>query len=139
MKAKLPLDSPQEGDVVCFSRDGLPDMNRLQAVNSENWDAVRRLAERGRAFVTLPLIGFETQLAEGIQGEMERAVLREEEVAPQNFQVAENADLGSRGTRRTALCPVQPEIRHQGDTAELEFMLFKGSYATVVLREYMKI
>jgi len=50
----------------------------------------------------------------------------------------ENPDLGSRGTRRTALCPVDPKIRVEGDSAQLEFILPKGSYATVVLREYMK-
>ena len=124
--------------MVCFAKGGLPDMDKQQAVTSENLEAVNRLAGRGRAFVTLPLIGFETILAEGIQGEIERAVLTDEGVSQENFRVEENPELGSRGTRRTALCPVQPQISVEGDIAELEFMLPKGSYATVVLREYMK-
>jgi len=136
--AKLELDRAVEGDVVCFAKDGLPDMDRQQAVTMENIEAVRRLAERGRAFVTLPLIGFETKLAEGIQGEIERAVLNDEEVSQENFRVEENPELGSRGTRRAALCMVKPQIRVEGNIAELEFVLPKGSYATVVLREYMK-
>ena len=138
LDAKLSLDRAVEGDVVCFARDGLPDMDKQQAVTMENIEAVRRLAERGRAFVTLPLIGFETKLAEGIQGEIERAVLNDEEVSQGNFRVEENPELGSRGTRRAALCPVKPQIRVEGNIAELEFVLPKGSYATVVLREYMK-
>ena len=138
LDAKLPLDRAVVGDVVCFARGGLPDMDKQQAVTSENLEAVNRLAGRGRAFVTLPLIGFETILAEGIQGEIERAVLMEEGVSQENFRVEENAELGSRGTRRTAICPAQPQISVKGDIAELEFMLPKGSYATVVLREYMK-
>ena len=138
LDAKLQLDRAVEGDVVCFAKDGLPDMDKQQAVTSENLDAVNRLAGRGRAFVTLPLVGFETILAEGIQGEIERAVLSYEGVSQENFRVEENLELGSRGTRRAALCPVQPQIRVEENVAELEFVLPKGSYATVVLREYMK-
>ncbi len=138
LDAKLPLDGAIDGDVVCFARGGLPDMDRQQAVNAENLEAVNRLVRRGRAFVTLPLIGFETRLAEGRQGEIERRVLREEDVSPDGFRVEDNPDIGSRGTRRAALCPVHPEISVKEDTAILEFVLPKGSYATVVLREYMK-
>ncbi len=138
LDAKLPLDNAVEGDVVCFAKGGMPDMDKQQAVTSENLDAVNRLAGRGRAFVTLPLVGFETVLAEGIQGEIERAVLGDEGVSQENFRVEENPELGSRGTRRAALCSVQPQIRVEERMAELEFVLPKGSYATVVLREYMK-
>ncbi len=31
-----------------------------------------------------------------------------------------------------------PQIKVEGSNAELEFFLPKGSYATVILREYMK-
>lgn len=138
LDANLQLDRAIEGDVVCFAKGGMPDMDKQQAVTLENLDAVNRLAGRGRAFVTLPLIGFETILAEGIQGEIERAVLSDEGVSQENFRVEDNPELGSRGTRRAALCSVQPQIRVEENIAELEFVLPKGSYATVVLREYMK-
>ena len=138
LAAAMPLHRAVVGDVVCFAREGLPDMDKVQEVTSENLEAINRLAGRGRAFVTLPLIGFETVLAEGAQGEIERAVLREEGISPENFRVPENPDLGSRGTRRAALCPVKPQIRVEENLAELQFVLPKGSYATVVLREYMK-
>jgi tRNA(Glu) U13 pseudouridine synthase TruD len=65
-------------------------------------------------------------------------VLNDEQVSQENFRVEENPELGSRGTRRAALCTVKPQIRVEGNIAELEFVLPKGSYATVVLREYMK-
>jgi len=138
LAAGLPLDMAVEGDVVCFSHGGSPDTDKLQVVTSENLDAVNRLAGRGRTFVTLPLIGFETILAEGAEGEIERAVLEEEGVSTNDFRVAASLDLGSRGARRAALLPVSPEIKVKGGCAELEFFLPKGSYATVVLREYMK-
>jgi len=134
----IPLDEAILGDVVCFSKGGLPDMDRTQMVTGDNLHSVARLVKRGRAFVTLPLIGFESRLAEGREGEIERRVLEEERISQQGFEVAENPDLGSRGTRRAALCPVDPEIRVEGDVAHLQFVLPKGSYATVVLREYIK-
>lgn len=138
MAAGMPLKKAVVGDVVCFAKEGLPDMNRVQIVTSENLEAIDRLAKRGRAFLTLPLIGFETAIEEGAQGEMERSILREEGISPENFEVPENPDLGSRGTRRAALCHVQPQFRVEENRAELQFSLPKGSYATVVLREYMK-
>jgi tRNA pseudouridine13 synthase len=47
-------------------------------------------------------------------------------------------DLGSRGARRTALLRISPQIKIEEKSAELEFFLPKGSYATVLLREYTK-
>jgi tRNA pseudouridine13 synthase len=138
LAAEMPLRQAEVGDVVCFARDGLPDMGRLQKVTAENLPAVNRLAVRGRSFLTLPLIGFETELAEGEEGRIERQVLAGEALSLESFRVAENPDLGSRGTRRAALCPVRPEIAFLGNSAKLQFLLPKGSYATVVLREYIK-
>jgi tRNA pseudouridine13 synthase len=138
MEAGLPLKRPVVGDVVSFARDGQPDPEKLQAVTEENLDAVNRLAERGRAFVTLPLIGYETALAEGDEGEIERRVLRQEGLSPEDFRVEANADLGSPGTRRAAMLRVVPEISVEGSSAGLDFFLPAGSYATVLLREYMK-
>ena len=138
LAAAMPLHRAVVGDVVCFAKDGMPDMDKVQKVTAENLEAIDRLAGRGRAFLTLPLIGFETIMAEGAQGEIERAILREEGISPENFNIPENPDLGSRGTRRAALCPVKPQITVEENRAELQFVLPKGSYATVVLREYMK-
>jgi tRNA pseudouridine13 synthase len=138
LAAAMPLHRAVVGDVVCFAKGGMPDMDKVQKVTTENLEAIDRLAGRGRAFLTLPLIGFETILAEGAQGEIERAILGEEGISPENFNIPENPDLGSRGTRRAALCPVKPQITVEENRAELQFVLPKGSYATVVLREYMK-
>jgi tRNA pseudouridine13 synthase len=138
ISAGLGLNRPSPGDVVCFAKDNLPDMGRLQAVTEENLEAVNRLIERGRAFVTLPLIGFETLLSKGAEGEIEQAVLREEKVDMDDFRIPINPDLGSRGARRTAILKVSPLVSVREGYAELEFFLPAGSYATVVLREYMK-
>lgn len=134
----MPLDKAVEGDVVCFAKAELPDMARLQAVTGENIDAVNRLAERGRAYMTLPLFGYESSFSEGAEGEIERALLQEDKIDLKGFRVPANPDLGSRGSRRAALLRVSPQVKVEGKCAELEFFLPAGSYATVVLREYMK-
>ncbi|HWQ20494.1 MAG TPA: tRNA pseudouridine(13) synthase TruD [Methanotrichaceae archaeon] len=138
LEAGLPLDRAVEGDTVCFTRDDLPDMDKLQVVDGSNISAVNRLADRSRAYVTIPLFGFESQMASGAQGEIEQAVIEEEDLDLEDFRIPANPDLGSRGARRAALLRVSPEHSVQGDQAVLKFFLPAGSYATVVLREYMK-
>ena len=138
MAEGLPLGRAIDGDVVCFAKGGLPDHENAQAVTRDNLDAVNRLIDRGRAWVTLPLFGFESSLAGGEEGRIEEEVLGEEGVTQEDFRIPDNPDLGSRGNRRTALIQVAPSVMVDGNCAELEFFLPKGSYATVVLREYMK-
>jgi len=138
LAAGLPLERALVGDVFCFVRGDLPDVDRVQAVTAENHGAINRLAARGRAFLTLPLIGYETDLASGVQGEIEARVLSEQGVARSDFRVGANPEFGSRGSRRAALLRVVPGVRTQGNSAMLEFFLPKGCYATVILREYMK-
>jgi tRNA pseudouridine13 synthase len=138
MRSGLPLHRAVEGDVVCFSKGGLPDVEKIQAVDDTNLGAVNRLAERGRAFITLPLFGYRSEFADGKPGEIERAVLDEEGVSLSDFRVEANPELGSPGHRRPALLKVKPEAVVEAGSALLKFDLPAGSYATVVLREYMK-
>ena len=138
MAEGLQLNRAIDGDSVCFAKEGLPDQEKTQTVTQDNLDAVNRLIDRGRSWVTLPLYGFESSLAGGEEGRIEGEILRDESVTKEDFRIPANPDLGSRGTRRTALLQVAPIVTVHGDCAELEFFLPKGSYATVVLREYMK-
>ncbi len=138
LAAGLSLNKVVEGDVACFAKNDLPDLGKLQEVTGDNLNAVNRLIERGRSYVTLPLIGFESTLAKGAEGEIESAILQEENVMPEDFRIPANPDLGSRGARRTAILKVSPQVSIKEGIAELEFFLPAGSYATVVLREYMK-
>ncbi|NYT01913.1 MAG: tRNA pseudouridine(13) synthase TruD [Methanosarcinales archaeon] len=139
LEAGMPLGLAVEGDVVCFSRDGRPDLSRLQRVGADELGAVNRLAKLGRAFVTLPLFGSQSELAGGREGRIEETVIAEEEVAREDFVIPENRELGSTGARRTAILRVNPGHHLEEDgSAVLEFVLPPGSYATVVMREYMK-
>ena len=135
----LPFAEPVAGDVVCF-RDrkvdalAVPDTGRTQWVTDGRLETVRRHCERGRAFVTAPLVGTETELADGEPGEVERAVLEDVGVEPAAFDL--RGEFHSEGTRRAVLVRTGLDVRQ--DPLTFEFALPKGSYATVLLREYLK-
>jgi tRNA pseudouridine13 synthase len=137
----LPFDRPVAGDVVCFAdRDApggleLPDTDRLQRVDADQVETVARHCERGRAFVTAPLVGTDTELADGEPGDVERAVLDDLDLAPGDFDLP--GEFDSSGTRRAVL--VRTGLAVDGDPLTFSFALPKGSYATVLLREYLKV
>jgi tRNA pseudouridine13 synthase len=134
----LPFDRPVVGDVVCFAESDaplpVPDTDRLQRVTAERVDTVTRHCERGRAFVTAPLVGTGTELGDGDPGEIERAVLEDLDVEPADFDLP--GEFGSTGTRRAVL--VRTGVAVTDGPLTLSFRLPKGSYATVLLREYLK-
>ncbi|MFC7072726.1 tRNA pseudouridine(13) synthase TruD [Halovenus rubra] len=136
----LPFDQPVQGDVVCFSDsdtpDGmeLPDTDRTQRVSEDRVDAVKRHCERGRAFVTAPLVGTDTTLANGKPGDIEREVLESVGIEPDGFDLPE--EFHSTGDRRAILLRTTLEIER--DPLCLSFRLPRGSYATVILREFLK-
>lgn len=135
-----------DGDIVCFKNEmGMPDTSRLQKVTEDNVDGINNLIDRDRAFVTAPLLGYETRFAEGQPGGIEQAVVKELDIDLDGFKVPVMPELASRGRRREIILPFKPELsidedeKNTGKTKlTLSFSLQKGSYATTVLREYMK-
>ena len=142
----LSIHEAYDGDVVCFKNEkGLPDISRLQKVTADNLDGINNLVKRGRAFVTAPLVGYDTQFAEGAPGEIEQGVVRELNVNLEGFRVPDMPEIASKGLRREIILPIKPEFSVEEDEVNegktkivLEFSLQKGAYATTVLREYMK-
>ncbi|WP_276280877.1 tRNA pseudouridine(13) synthase TruD [Halorussus caseinilyticus] len=134
----LPFDRPVAGDVACFADavDGvtLPDPDREQRVTERRVETVARHCERGRAFVTAPLVGTETELGEGEPGKIEREVLEELDLEPADFDLP--GEFHSTGTRRAIL--VRTDLDIEQDPLTFDFALPKGSYATVLLREFLK-
>ncbi|MFB6077613.1 MAG: tRNA pseudouridine(13) synthase TruD [Halarchaeum sp.] len=134
----LPFDRAVAGDVVCFAdADGdpvLPDVDRLQRVTERRVDVVNRHIERGRAFVTAPLVGTDTEFGDDEPGRVERGVCEDVGVAPEDFDLPGSFD--STGTRRAIL--VRTDLAVETDPLTFEFALPKGAYATVLLREYLK-
>lgn len=86
----------------------------------------------------IPLFGYETLFSGGEQGEIEMAVLEEENITPENFDIAVMPELSMEGQYRDAFIYVHPKFTVDEGGYTCEFELPNGSYATVVLREFMK-
>lgn len=142
----LSIREAYEGDIVCFKNEmGMPDTSRLQKVTKDNNEGINNLINRGRAFITAPLVGYDTHFAEGRQGEIERTVVNELNIVLEGFKVPAMPELSSKGRRREIILPFKPEFNVAEDEINqkkakltLEFSLQKGGYATTILREYMK-
>jgi len=138
LRRGLPLNSALPGDIVCFpNKAGLPDALRTQRVAEDNVEGINNLIARKRAFITAPLFGYESQLADDVPGEIERSVIESVKIEKDDFRIPEAPELASKGRRREMLCYLCPSYEIKQEVV-LQFSLPKGSYATTVLREYMK-
>ncbi|WP_435094343.1 tRNA pseudouridine(13) synthase TruD [Halorubrum sp. N11] len=142
LRRGLPFDRPVAGDVVCFA-DGdapdelyAPDTDRLQRVDEDRVSVVTRHCERGRAFVTAPLVGTETDLGDREPGEIEREVLADAGIEPGDFALP--GEFDSSGTRRAILLRSDLDVTFDEGDPRFAFALPSGSYATVLLREFTK-
>lgn len=147
MKENMPFNEALVGDIVCFrDKHGFADVEKVEKVTEDKIEGINRLIKNKRAFITAPIFGYKTEFAEGKEGKIERKVLEGEGVKLKEFSVEKIPDIGSEGTRRPILMPVkiigkevsEDELNEEKRKTKLNFFLPKGSYATVVLREYMK-
>ncbi len=146
MAEQIPLNEAMIGDVVCYRNEsGFADPGRIERVTAAKVDAINRLIRHGRAFVTAPIFGFATEPGTGKEGDIEHEVLDEAGISLSDFRSIVPG-MSSRGTRRPIIVPLRitheelapDELNPGSKRLKLRFFLPKGSYATVVLREYMK-
>jgi tRNA pseudouridine13 synthase len=134
--AGLGLRTAHVGDRVMGVDD---DGTATHLVSDFNRERVQREVDRGRATLTAPLVGMSVPPAEGEPGAVEGAVLDAAGVHAADFRVRELPELASAGRRRGILQPVRGlEVAWTEGDPVFSFALGKGSYATVVLREFMK-
>jgi tRNA pseudouridine13 synthase len=148
IKNGFSLNKAEVGDyVVNVERSGLPMVNVAKVVGAEAVTEVNELVKAGRMRVALPLIGIKQKPSHGAMGQIERQILEEEGIQKENFRVNEISEISGRGGLRAVLATVQGFKLHDtaaftpnqnGHQADLSFMLLRGSYATVLLREVMK-
>lgn len=138
--AGLGLATAHIGDrVMGMDEDG----TKTHLVTAANKARVQRELDTGRATLTVLLPGMSAPLAEGIPGEIEQEVLDLHQIHPADFRVSELPEVASDGRRRGILQPVRDlniewVSGEGGEDPIFSFALGKGSYATVVLREFMK-
>ena len=139
--AGLGLNTAHPGDrVMGVDEDG----TKSHLVTQRNRPRVQRELDLGRATLTAPLVGTAAPMAEGRPGDVEAAILDALGIEPADFRVSELPEVASEGRRRGILQPVRDldvswaDAGPDGADPVFAFTLGKGSYATVVLREFMK-
>jgi tRNA pseudouridine13 synthase len=97
--------------------------------------------------VALPLVGFGQRFSEGEMGQIENRILEEEHVKRESFKVHGMPRISGKGELRSVVSPVRDfnkdcvshdEESNEDKKVRMSFMLLRGSYATMLLREIMK-
>ncbi len=145
IKSGFALNSALTGDyIVNMERSGLPMTKTRQVATSENLAEINKLIRDGRMRVALPMVGVTQKYPQGAMSELEKRILEEEAVEAEDFRVDAMPEVSGRGGLRAVTAPIRNFKLDAASTkagkreAELEFMLLRGSYATVLLREVMK-
>ncbi len=103
------------------------------------------ILEEGIPTALLP--GYESNFASGIQGEIEKKIMEEEQMNPEQFKVEGIAEISSQGARKIiSLKPQNMYLEKTGEDefnvgkrfATIKFYLTKGNYATTILQELIK-
>jgi len=142
---KIPLNEAVIGDVIYPIQKGFVSKECI-LVTKSNIEKVNKQILNDKAVVTAPLFGSDPQFSEGEMGEIERDVIENEKINPQDFIVPEIPYISSYGSRRPILAPLKDIVwkleddkLHVGKLAlNLKFDLQKGTYATSLLREFMR-
>lgn len=141
LRRGLPLDAAVAGDfVVNIERSGLPMPKTGKLVTSSSLAEVNAMIKAGKLRVALPLVGFRQKLSQGGMGEIEEKILEAEGAETNRFRVPEIPRISGQGELRTVISPIMDfTLRSAGKgQVKLSFMLLRGSYATMLLREIMK-
>jgi tRNA pseudouridine13 synthase len=147
MKHDLPLNEIFEGDyVVGVERSGLPLTSVTKVAKTEDLSEINSQVKAGRLRLALPIFGVKQKLSQGIMGQIENEVLEQEGIEMTHLPLNVLSQTGGKGGMRSAITPIR-DFKLQkisgsdtgdGVQATVSFMLLRGSYATVVLRELMK-
>ena len=107
---------------------------------------LKKLIQLEKATILCPVIGYETILSEGYFGPIYRKILKKEKFSKDLFQQSSLSSLQYKGTERPIFIKpmlfsmkfVKKTKKNKTDLARLEFMLPKGTYATMLVREFIK-
>ena len=146
LKHGLSLGRAEVGDyVVGVERNGLPLTSVSKTVTEETLATVNEQIKAGKLRVALPIIGVKQRLSPGLMGEIEHEVLEQEGIKLDDLRVNELSKVGGKGGLRAVVTPIrdfklQTVANTEGEDyqVQLSFMLQRGCYATVLLRELMK-
>jgi len=144
----LPLVRAEVGDyVVNVERSGLPMLTMHKIASVEALTEINKAIEAGKMRLAIPLIGFKQRTSLGVQGEIEKQILEEEGITQEGFKIPAVPEISARGELRTSITPLnnfslnevsEDSANASKHEAKVSFTLYRGSYATILLRELMK-
>jgi tRNA pseudouridine13 synthase len=103
-----------------------------------NYNRIRFLVKEQRAFLALPLPGYETPVGDDWTSQKIKELLEEDKIKLSDFK-HEYAEFSSKGSFRVADMPFSSLLTYSNsDGMSFSFFLPKGCYATSFLREFMK-
>lgn len=162
----ISISVPVPGDLVGrIDENGQLETSSIVTVNERTLDRITRNCKLGRLAVTSQLPGSESQLTSNHIGKLEQAVIEEMNLDSSNWVIEEIGRLTTKGTRRPATSsfndfqyevvpsttldllegkwlegPKDGELWHpDGACVRFRFTLPSGSYATTLLREFMRV
>jgi len=146
IKRKIPLSKATVGDIILPLRKNVIDENELIPVTVNNIEKVNKQIAKNKAFVSGLLFGSDSKFSSGEMGEIEHKIVEKEKIDPRDFIIPEIPYLSSSGLRRPLLASVnnlgfelvEDDFNKNKLALRLKFELRKGSYATSLLREFMK-
>jgi len=148
IKDGFSLNVADVGDyIINVEKTGIPLSTMHRTASSENLTEINGALLNGKVRLAIPLIGFRQHTSQGVQGEIESRILEEEGVSPSDFKVSAMWEIGSRGGLRPIVAPLldftlndvsEDTAVLQNRTIKVDFTLYRSSYATIVLREFMK-
>lgn len=136
---------PVPGDrLLRVARDGTVPGRDPVPVSPDNLSEARALVARGSARLAGPLVGYSTPRLAGPPGDLLEGLLNEEGVSRDRFRLPATPDISSAGNWRplwTAVPPLETRVTRADGSTDVEwvFNLPRGTYATVLLREFMKV
>jgi len=145
-KSKIFLENPNfnnDDQVMILDEKGLP-TKIVQKVTPTNKNHLMKLKKDGRACLTAPLVGYETRTIDDTL----KDILNEEEIKKEDFKLTEFQEINPKGIFRPIFFTPEDiqireikkdDINENKNQLQLAFKLKKGIYATVFLREFIKI
>jgi len=127
--------TPREGELVCSSNAlGFPNLSSVQRYNGKQGGESNT---DGELFVLGNVIGYDTP--DSAISAYEKEVLEQLGITPYSFKVRKLPGIASKGTLRPLFAPYTnfAAVQEAEDTARLRFSLPSGSYATVLLNEFI--
>jgi len=137
----ISLQEPTLGD---YAKPVAGEIHTVRPVTKDVISQITTAVRESTHQIVIPIVGFDFEHVsfEGSMGEIVTTILEKEKITPAQFRLKDLPTLSSRGTFRPLLvnpANYQSSILTPEETAvQICFDLPKGSYASVILREFIK-